>query len=49
MLGPHHLELGESLFVMPSQFYKEKCIWNKNKVWEFNDGYCIVKNSIENR
>ena len=49
MLGPHHLELGESLFVMPSQFYKEKCIWNKNRVWEFNDSYCIVENSIKNK
>ena len=48
MLGPHHLEMGESLLVPPSQFYKDKCIWNKNSDWEWNDEYCIVDMSVEN-
>lgn len=47
MLGPHHLVMGESLFVMPSQFYKEKCIWNENHVYEWDSAYCLVENSIK--
>ena len=48
MLGPHHLAMGESLFVMPSQFYKEKCIWNEKRVYDWDNAYCLVENSLKN-
>ena len=47
MLGPHHLEAGECLYVTPAHFYKESCVWAKNpKPW--NDEYCIVETSVKN-
>ena len=44
LLGPHHLEKGESYSVVPGDFYKEVCIWNKKPKWE--SGYCFVEMSI---
>ncbi len=45
ILGPHHLEEGESYFVCPSTFFKEKCIWTlEPEAW--NDGYCFVEMGI---
>ena len=43
LLGPHHLDEGESYKVGPGSFFKEKCIWleNGNCVWD--EGYCLVK------
>ena len=48
MQGPHHLKDGESFYVMPSMFYKEKCIWNSNPEKEWSEGYSFAKMSIEN-
>ena len=39
LLGPHHLEEGESYAVGPPCFFKEPNIWG-NRPW--NDGYCFV-------
>lgn len=44
LLGPHHLEKGESHFVTPGHFYKDFCIWRKVDTLEhWNDDYCFVK------
>lgn len=45
ILGPHHLEMGESYSVGPRSFFKEKCVW-ASKTWEWNDGYCFVEYGI---
>lgn len=42
LLGPHHLEAGESHFVGPHNFYKEPCLWNDNQEIDWNDNYCFV-------
>ena len=43
LLGPHHLEIGESWEVGPGSFFKENCVWNPNAEKEWNDDYCFVK------
>ena len=45
ILGPHHLEVGESYYVCPSTFFKEQSVWTQNPE-EWNDGYCFVETSI---
>ena len=45
ILGPHHLEIGESYFACPSTFFKEKCVWIQNPE-EWNDGYCFVETGV---
>jgi hypothetical protein len=40
LLGPHHLEEGESYAVGPGSFFKEPNIWG-NRPW--NDDYCFVE------
>ena len=45
ILGPLHLERGESYLVGPWAFFKEKCIWAPNP-FDWNDGYCFVETSI---
>ncbi len=42
LLGPHHLPEGESYWVGPMSFYKERCIWNMCDNENWNDGYCFV-------
>ncbi len=42
MMGPHHLQIGESHVVGPGSFFKESCIWSKNPQ-KWNDGYCFVE------
>jgi hypothetical protein len=39
LLGPHHLEEGESYGVGPGSFFKEPNIWG-HAPW--NDDYCFV-------
>ncbi|MBN2451947.1 MAG: hypothetical protein JXR77_16290, partial [Lentisphaeria bacterium] len=39
LLGPHHLEEGESYAVAPGSFFKEPNIWG-SRPW--NDAYCFV-------
>lgn len=54
LLGPHHLEIGESYQVAPGSFYKEKCIWKNERaahVWGvenllWNEDYCFVRMGI---
>ena len=45
ILGPHHLEIGESYRVCPSSFFKEECVWTPNPE-KWNDGYCFVEISL---
>lgn len=47
MMGPHHVDEGESLAVTPATFFKEKVLWD----WElvpskWNDCYCFVETGI---
>ncbi len=54
LLGPHHLEIGESYQVAPGSFYKENCIWKNERaveVWGlenllWNEDYCFVRMGI---
>ena len=46
LLGPHHLEEGESRAVRPASFYKEPCVWNKGFYKEWNEDYCFVEFGI---
>lgn len=46
LLGPHHLEMGESHSVAPYSFYKELCLWNANQEVDWNEGYCFVEMGI---
>lgn len=51
ILGPHHLEEGESYGVTPSSFYKESGVFARN--WNggytpWNDAYCFVEFGIDN-
>ena len=43
LLGPHHLEEGESYTARPTSFFKERSPWN-SAPW--NDDYCFVEYSI---
>ena len=45
ILGPHHLEIGESYRVCPSSFFKEECVWTPDPE-KWNDGYCFVEMSV---
>ena len=45
ILGPHHLEMGESYSVCPHSFFKEPCIWATNPL-EWNNGYCFVEMGV---
>jgi len=44
LLGPHHLEEGESYGVGPGTFFKEPNVWG-NAPW--NDGYCFVQFGVK--
>lgn len=46
LLGPHHMEIGESFGVGPGAFFKEPCVWNGGRAVEWNDGYCFVETGI---
>ncbi|MCR4719989.1 MAG: hypothetical protein K5768_10210 [Firmicutes bacterium] len=46
MLGPHHLKEGESYFVGPWCFFKEKCIWADNPEKDWDDNYCFIQIAI---
>jgi len=45
LLGPHHLEEGESYIVGPHSFFKEQCVWNAGFDIDWNDDYCLVEMS----
>jgi hypothetical protein len=44
LLGPHHLEEGESYAVGPGSFFKEPNIWG-NRPWR--DDYCFLPFGLE--
>lgn len=46
MMGPHHLQEGETYFAAPSSFFKEPCVWNKNPESAWNEAYCFVEMSL---
>lgn len=47
LLGPFHLEEGETYFCEPVSFYKEPCIWNmKAKEEQWNRDYCFAEVSL---
>ena len=48
LLGPHHLFEGESYYVGPGRFFKEKCVWNHGgfACGEWDDNYSFVNISI---
>ena len=43
LLGPHHLEEGESKLANPADFYQKKCIWRPVDNDGWSDGYTFVK------
>ena len=45
LLGPHHLQAGESYSVGPTIFYKEACIWNPkgSDAVPWDDDYCFTE------
>lgn len=50
LLGPLHLEEGESWYVGPFTFYKEAELFVRTKLKEalpWNDRYCVVKSGLE--
>jgi hypothetical protein len=51
VLGPHHLEEGESYGVCPSSFYKEPGVfartWSGSYI-DWNDAYCFVEFGVDN-
>ena len=47
LLGPHHLNDGESYHVSPGSFYKRGCIWNSRRDYKaFRESYCLVKTGL---
>ncbi|MBQ2966983.1 MAG: hypothetical protein IJE10_02530 [Clostridia bacterium] len=48
LLGPHHLEIGESYGVGPGSFFKERCVWNYTwkQLEKWNEGYCFVETGV---
>ena len=52
LLGPHHLEVGESYRVGPGAFYKEFCVWKrppeKGAYYDnrWNEDYCFAEMSV---
>ncbi len=49
LLGPHHLNEGESYSVSPASFFKEPCVWNANPEKDWNDGYCFARFGLSSR
>ena len=49
LLGPHHLQEGESYMVIPSSFIKGENFWSwtPGELTDWNDGYCIVETMLE--
>ena len=47
MMGPHHLEEGESYWVTPASFFKEDCVWFSWRTGSWNEDYCFVETTVE--
>ncbi len=48
MLGPHHLEEGESYGVAPGSFFQEESVYGSWGAGAWNGDYCLVETSVEN-
>lgn len=48
LLGPHHLDEGESYTVRPASFFGGKSLWNRGGGKEFgwSDNYCFIETSL---
>lgn len=46
MMGPHHLQEGESYAVSPASFFKENCIWFTWKSSLWCDDYSFVETTV---
>ena len=46
LLGPHHLEEGESHVVCPFSFHEEEDLWKKSIEQPWNRDYCFVETGI---
>lgn len=46
ILGPHHLEEGESHVVCPFSFHQEEDLWKKAIYQPWNDDYCFIETGI---
>jgi len=52
MQGPFHLKKGDSHYVSPASFYKERCVFNMRLPLDashWDDNYCLIHTSILNR
>ena len=47
MMGPHHLESGESYVVCPDTFFQEPCVFSLAGNPDWNGDYCFVEMSLE--
>ena len=47
LLGPHHLQIGESYWVVPGSFFRDSGIWGTVKDGTWNEDYCFVRFGIE--
>lgn len=47
MMGPHHLEEGESYAVGPASFFKEDCVWFMWRSGCWHEDYCFVETTVE--
>lgn len=47
LMGPHHINIGESYYVWPGSFVKERCIWDKGTPEKNWDGdYCFTETGV---
>lgn len=46
LLGPHHLQEGETYWVWHGSFFKESCVWHPAPEEEWNEDYCFVEVSV---
>ena len=47
LFGPHHIPMGELTTVRPRDFYKHKCVWNRNNESPWDDNYCFIDFGID--
>lgn len=46
LMGPHHLQEGETYWVCHGSFFKESCIWHPAPEEQWNGDYCFVEVSV---
>lgn len=42
LLGPHHINEGETYYAAPGSFYKEQCVWSANPELKWDDDYYFM-------